>query len=218
MSSEFQHTLHGKGMSDTFAGAYFITCRVQWSCYLPFHVSIDVAFGSTITIRHVNTQGGYLHSHPHNYPGGSKQQQITLYPHMDSNNDWKIVPMLDPNKQDAANATDPLKTLTYLTPGSVFRLQHARTGKHLHSHDVRPPVSEVDFQQEVSGYGFDGFEGDANDNFILEIDEEGGWCFAFFPSLHGCSLVLFFLGLIVCPLFRWRGQRRPEREWKGLGW
>jgi dolichyl-phosphate-mannose--protein O-mannosyl transferase len=35
------------------------------------HVAIDVAFGSEITIRHLNTQGGYLHSHAHNYPEGS---------------------------------------------------------------------------------------------------------------------------------------------------
>jgi dolichyl-phosphate-mannose-protein mannosyltransferase len=134
----------------------------------------DVAFGSIISIRHINTQGGYLHSHAHNYPGGSKQQQITLYPHMDSNNEWRIVPQLDPIKaENRFNVTDPLKTLTYLKPGTIFRLQHVTTGKHLHSHDVRPPVSEVDFQQEVSGYGFEGFEGDANDNFVLEIDEEG---------------------------------------------
>ena len=31
----------------------------------------DVAIGSAVNIRHVNTQGGYLHSHAHNYPGGS---------------------------------------------------------------------------------------------------------------------------------------------------
>ena len=37
---------------------------------LPF---VDVALGSKVAIRHVNTQGGYLHSHPHNYPGGSKR-------------------------------------------------------------------------------------------------------------------------------------------------
>lgn len=30
--------------------------------------------GSEVSIRHVNTQGGYLHSHPHNYPGGSKRK------------------------------------------------------------------------------------------------------------------------------------------------
>jgi dolichyl-phosphate-mannose-protein mannosyltransferase len=53
MSSEFQHTLGGHGMADTYA---------------------DVAFGSKVSIRHVNTQGGYLHSHAHAYPGGSKRR------------------------------------------------------------------------------------------------------------------------------------------------
>lgn len=54
MSSEFQHTLGGKGMADTYA---------------------DVALGSVVSLRHVNTQGGYLHSHAHNYPGGSKRRR-----------------------------------------------------------------------------------------------------------------------------------------------
>jgi dolichyl-phosphate-mannose-protein mannosyltransferase len=36
---------------------------------------------------------------------------------------------------------------------------------------VRPPVSDVDFQQEVSGYGMPGFKGDMNDDWILEIDD-----------------------------------------------
>ena len=34
-------------------------------------VTKDVAIGSAVNFRHVNTQGGYLHSHAHNYPGGS---------------------------------------------------------------------------------------------------------------------------------------------------
>jgi len=41
---------------------------------------------------------------------------------------------------------------------------------HLHSHEIRPPVSDVDFQNEVSGYGLPGFAGDANDEWILEIE------------------------------------------------
>jgi dolichyl-phosphate-mannose-protein mannosyltransferase len=58
MSSEFQHTLGGHGMEDTFA---------------------DVAFGSKVSIRHVNTQGGYLHSHAHAYPGGSKRRSDSSF-------------------------------------------------------------------------------------------------------------------------------------------
>ncbi|ESK87818.1 glycosyltransferase family 39 protein [Moniliophthora roreri MCA 2997] len=146
MSSEFQHTLGGRGMKDTFA---------------------DVAIGSEVSIRHVNTQGGYLHSHSSTYPGGSKQQQITLYPHRDHNNDWRIINATngDPSAIDFANTP-----LEWITPGMRIRLRHIATEKNLHSHDVRPPVSDVDFQNEVSGYGFPGFEGDGNDDWFVEID------------------------------------------------
>lgn len=70
MSSEFQHTLRGRGMSDTFAGEPVLS-----KAMLRGNVgNLDVAIGSEISIRHANTQGGYLHSHLHNYPGGSKRQ------------------------------------------------------------------------------------------------------------------------------------------------
>ncbi|BEJ13148.1 hypothetical protein CspHIS471_0303220 [Cutaneotrichosporon sp. HIS471] len=149
MSSEFQHTLDGHGMEDTFA---------------------DVGLGSLVTIRHVNTQGGYLHSHAHAYPGGSQQQQITLYPHKDENNVWRIVNVSEPDGP-ASYDWDQLP-LEYVLSGSKIRLEHAQSDKRLHSHDVRPPVSEVEFQNEVSGYGFPGFPGDANDDFVVEIAKE----------------------------------------------
>jgi dolichyl-phosphate-mannose-protein mannosyltransferase len=56
----------------------------------------------------------------------------------------------------------------------TIRLEHMATSKRLHSHDVRPPVSDVDFQNEVSAYGYPGFQGDANDNWIVEIVEGAG--------------------------------------------
>ncbi|KIY52570.1 PMT-domain-containing protein [Fistulina hepatica ATCC 64428] len=144
MSSEFQHTLHGKGMADTYA---------------------DVAVGSEIAIRHLNTQGGYLHSHPHNYPGGSTQQQVTLYPHRDSNNNWRVL---------NATAADPYdyqeQPASHITNGMHIKLRHILTHKSLHSHDVRPPVSDVDFQNEVSAYGMEDFAGDMNDDWIVEIE------------------------------------------------
>lgn len=61
--------------------------------------------------------------------------------------------------------------LTYIKNGMVVRFEHIPTEKRLHSHNIRPPVSDVDFQNEVSGYGFPGFNGDANDNWAVEIEE-----------------------------------------------
>lgn len=152
MSSEFQATLNNKGMAD---------------------VAADVSFGSEVTIRHHNTQGGYLHSHAHMYPGGSKQQQITLYPHKDENNVFllenqtqpAIMPenITIPGPRAWSNSTDWIKN------GDVVRLYHLTTHRRLHSHDVRPPVTEAEWQNEVTAYGYEGFEGDANDLFRFEI-------------------------------------------------
>ena len=153
MSSEFQSTLNSKGMQD---------------------VPADVLMGSRVSIRHVNTQGGYLHSHPLMYPTGSKQQQITLYPHKDDNNVWLLenqTQPLDINGQpiNGSDAWNNLPETPYIKNGAVLRLYHAPTHRRLHSHDVRPPVTEADWQNEVSAYGYEGFDGDANDFFRVEI-------------------------------------------------
>lgn len=96
------------------------------------------------------------------------EQQITLYPHRDDNNIWLLlnstVNLEVPDPETHAPAT-PIKDRQTL----VFH--HPSTHKKLHSHDIRPPVSEVEYQNEVSGYGFEGFAGDANDHWTLEIDQ-----------------------------------------------
>ncbi|KAI1445197.1 glycosyltransferase family 39 protein [Annulohypoxylon stygium] len=155
MSSEFQATLNNKGMQD---------------------VPVDIAFGSRVAIRHVNTQGGYLHSHPLMYPTGSQQQQITLYPHKDENNIFLLENQTQPldANGEAINGTfawDSVMNITenYIKDGDVIRLYHLATHRRLHSHDVRPPVTEADWQNEVSAYGYEGFPGDANDLFRVEI-------------------------------------------------
>lgn len=153
MSSEFQATLNHKGMND---------------------VAADVLLGSRVSIRHVNTQGGYLHSHPLMYPTGSKQQQITLYPHKDENNVWLLENQTQPLGIDGepingTHAWDNLPEPQYIKDGTVLRLYHTPTFRRLHSHDVRPPVSEAEWQNEVSAYGYEGFDGDANDYFKVEI-------------------------------------------------
>lgn len=151
MSSEFQATLNSKSMQD---------------------VPADVMLGSRVSIRHHNTHGGYLHSHNHMYPTGSKQQQITLYPHKDENNVWLFENQTQPEGLDGpilgTQAWDAIEPVP-IKDGAVLRLYHVVTDRRLHSHDVRPPVSEADWQNEVSAYGYEGFEGDANDLFRVEI-------------------------------------------------
>lgn len=126
---------------------------------IPTNINANVGYGSIVSIRHLNTQGGYLHSHNNFYPTGSKQQQITLYPHLDANNNWKI----EPYNASIPDYFKPLKN------GDKIRLVHVNTGRRLHSHDEKPPVSERDWQKEASCYGYDGFGGDANDDFVVEI-------------------------------------------------
>lgn len=74
MSSEFQHTLGGRGMADTYAGE--MTSPYNFAMLI---LLLDIAVGSQISLRHVNTQGGYLHSHPHLYPGGSKRMVLISF-------------------------------------------------------------------------------------------------------------------------------------------
>lgn len=153
MSSEFQSTLNSKAMQD---------------------VPADVAFGSRVSIRHWNTQGGYLHSHNHMYPEGSKQQQITLYPHKDENNVWLMENQTQPEGPtgepiNGTAAWDTIDPPVMVKDGDVIKLFHITTQRRLHSHDVRPSVTEADWQNEASAYGYEGFEGDSNDHFRVEI-------------------------------------------------
>jgi dolichyl-phosphate-mannose-protein mannosyltransferase len=84
------------------------------------------------------------------------------------NNEWRL---LNGTLNDYPEFDYTNEPLHYITPNMRIKLLHISTGKHLHSHDIRPPVSDVDFQNEVSGYGMPGFSGDANDDWVVELAE-----------------------------------------------
>ena len=131
---------------------------------IPENIKAPVGLGSRVTIRHTGTYGGYLHSHEIYYTGGSKQQEVTLYPYEDPKNEWFIELYSESGK--------PITNFTELVDGTKIRLNH-NTHCRLHSHDHKPPVSEnSDWQKEVSCYGYEGFEGDANDDWVIEIDKD----------------------------------------------
>lgn len=126
---------------------------------IPAETDAPIGYGSVVTLQHMKTKGGYLHSHQHFYPEGSKQQQVTLYPHLDANNEWVIEPY---------NFTAP-EYFVPITHDTKIRLKHRVTGRRLHSHDEKAPVSDRDWQKEVTCYGHDEFGGDANDDWIVEV-------------------------------------------------
>lgn len=117
----------------------------------------EIISGSFVTIRHYGT-GGYLHSHELSYPTGSLQQQVTLYSFHDLNNVWTI-DLVDPR-----NESNPV-----LKNGDYVTLRHILTNKHLHSHEHSAPVSQCDWQFEVSAYGADKYDGDMNDVWKVEL-------------------------------------------------
>ncbi|GAV46747.1 hypothetical protein ZYGR_0A03420 [Zygosaccharomyces rouxii] len=160
--------LHFQTLDKDGEGAGFFSPEFRTSLKgntIPQNVMAEVGTGSIITLRHTGTMGGYLHSHPHDFPAGSQQQQITLYPHLDANNEWYVM------LYDQPNST--VTSFENLTDGTKIRLLHPLTSRRLHSHDHKPPVSEnSDWQKEVSCYGFEGFDGDANDDWVIEIDKE----------------------------------------------
>ncbi|KAF9581910.1 hypothetical protein BGW38_000903 [Lunasporangiospora selenospora] len=128
---------------------------------------LSVAYGAKITIRHLGTDGGYLHSHQTDYETGSKQQQITLYPHKDTNNDWVI---------QRADGSVP-DTLQYVKSGDYVRLMHAPTSGRLHSHSHKPPVTDQENHFEVSAYGVGmgaEYQGDSNDQWRVEVIDHDG--------------------------------------------
>lgn len=149
--------LHNEGDGSPFMSSAFRASLDGNS--IPKDIVAPVGLGLVVNLRHVHTKGGYLHSHNSFYPTGSKQQQITLYPHLDSNNDW----IIEPYNDTIPDVFEPL------VDGTKIRLRHVNTGRRLHSHDEKAPVSERDWQKEASCYGFDGFDGDANDDFVVEI-------------------------------------------------
>nr|XP_049704697.1 protein O-mannosyl-transferase 2 [Helicoverpa armigera] len=117
-----------------------------------------VAYGALISLKNHRTGGGYLHSHHHLYPSGvgAKQQQVTTYTHKDDNNRW----IIKPYDKEQVEGTVMVRS------GDLVRLTHAPTGRNLHSHRERAPLTTKYMQ--VTGYGEDGI-GDANDVWKIVI-------------------------------------------------
>ena len=135
----------------------------------------QVYLGSQITLRQVRSEGGYLHSHASMYPEGSKQQQVTTYHHRDDNNVFIIRRAFEQGVTYVKKQEDERELLNILKNGDRIRLEHASTGRFIHSHNVQPPLSDKDHHFEISGYGHNPQNfSDTNDNWRIEIVDDYG--------------------------------------------
>ncbi|QLQ80957.1 hypothetical protein HG537_0E03120 [Torulaspora globosa] len=113
-------------------------------------------YGSTITLRHQNSLGGYLHSHNHTYPSGSGEQQVSLtQQEEDYNNKWRIEP--------ARPDTDVNAPLRKVNDFGKVRLRHCATGKLLRASSAKPPVSEQEYNSEISCTGDADYVGNSDE-------------------------------------------------------
>lgn len=119
-----------------------------------------VTCGSVVKLMNTMSNTN-LHSHQIAWGSGSGQQSITA---SGSNNDqgdlWII--------KDATTAKAPCVLATPLSCNSRIRLEHMQTGKLLHSHLFKAPLTG---NQEVSGFGEAG-NGDTGDNWTVVCDGE----------------------------------------------
>ncbi|KAI9312190.1 Dolichyl-phosphate-mannose-protein mannosyltransferase-domain-containing protein [Dichotomocladium elegans] len=92
---------------------------------------LEIAYGSQVTIKNQGFGSGLLHSHIQTYPEGSRQQQITIYHHADTNNDW-LIHGLDIDEQ-----AEP----RFVQDGDTVRLFHKLTKKYLYSQQIPGPIT-----------------------------------------------------------------------------
>ncbi|KAF5210142.1 putative dolichyl-phosphate-mannose- mannosyltransferase [Clavispora lusitaniae] len=108
------------------------------------NTAVDVSYGSTVTIKHHRLEQ-YLHSHEYPYKTGSHEQQVTMYGFQDDlNSEWIIERHGTIMEGQLDSRFRPIKD------GDTVKLYHKRTKKYLRANDVRPPISEHDYSNEVS--------------------------------------------------------------------
>ncbi|KAF2805992.1 PMT-domain-containing protein [Mytilinidion resinicola] len=129
--------------------------------------AVPIDYYDFLTLRHKETKV-YLHSHPDKYPLryddgriSSQGQQVTGYPHNDTNNQWQIIP-----------AKDLPGTGHRVKNGDLIRLKHQITDTFLMSHDVASPYHPTN--QEFTTIGVEEGNGDRFNDTLFELKVENG--------------------------------------------
>ena len=138
--------------------------------------SVEIQFYDTLSIQHKETKT-YLHSHEDKYPlryddgrVSSQGQQVTGYPHNDTNNYWQILP--------AENHQEMGKNVKN---NDLVRLRHIVTNAIMLSHDVASPSYPTN--QEFTCVTLEEGYGARQNDTLFEIRIEHGKKGADFKSI-----------------------------------
>jgi dolichyl-phosphate-mannose-protein mannosyltransferase len=131
--------------------------------------SVGIQYFDTITMRHKDTKV-FLHSHWDKYPLryddgriSSQGQQVTGYPHNDTNNQWQILPaepLVDPSEPKSVRN------------GDIIQLRHIGTDSYLLTHDVASPFFPTN--QEFTTVSQELADGERHNDTLFELKIESG--------------------------------------------
>ena len=130
--------------------------------------ALNIHYHDSITMRHKETKV-YLHSHTENYPlryddgrVSSQGQQVTGYPHNDTNNEWEVLPLRPFSESDKLNHQ--------VLAGDLVRFRHTVTNKILLSHDVASPYFATN--QEFTAVDVETADGKRFNDTVFELRVE----------------------------------------------
>lgn len=124
------------------------------------HTTSDqlVYFGDMITLRHMESLGGYLTSYNMTYDEEEEDQHlVTLSPN--ENSEWTYWIIENSNEHSAGKSVRNFDDI---------RLRHFITGKLLRASDSSPLVSEQEYDKMISCTGNNEYKGDSDENWTLQ--------------------------------------------------
>jgi dolichyl-phosphate-mannose-protein mannosyltransferase len=83
LSPEFKYSLEGNDFEPTQPSKlvllFILICYTNFAFFVFFKIKKEIAYGSSVVIKHRNTGGGYLHTHKVHYSTGSKRMLIECF-------------------------------------------------------------------------------------------------------------------------------------------
>lgn len=179
--------------------------------------AVGIEYFDNIAMKHKETKV-YLHSHPDRYPLryddgriSSQGQQVTGYPHNDTNNLWQIIP------------SKPLEGQGHkVRNGDLVRFHHLVTDTWLLTHDVASPTMPTN--QEFTTVDVEAANGDRFNDTLFEIRIENGkpgqefkTMSSHFKLIHFPTKVALWTHPTIPPLPDWGYKQAEINGNKNLG-